>query len=88
MDVVWDGVRVEVLVETPIEVDEIVEDKDGVPDDAVGFVVWTVFSVTLVAWVEVWVRDVKLDVSLAVTAEVTRLFGVDGIPVDVRMEVL
>ena len=88
MDVVWDGVRVEVLVETPIEVEEIVEDKDGVPDDAVGFVVWTVFSVTLVAWVEVWVRDVKLDVSLAVTAEVTRLFGVDGIPVEVRMEVL
>ena len=88
MDVVWDGVRVEVLVETPIEVEEIVEDKDGVPDDAVGFVVWTVIPVTLVAWVEVWVRDVKLDVSLAVTAEVTRLFGVDGIPVEVRMEVL
>ena len=85
---VWDGVRVEVLVETPIEVEEIVEDKDGVPDDAVGFVVWTVFSVTLVAWVEVWVRDVKLDVPSAVTAEVTRLFGVDGTPVEVRMEVL
>ena len=45
-------------------------------------------SVTLVAWVDVRVRDVKLDVSLAVTAEVTRLFGVDGTPVEVRMEVL
>ena len=61
MDVVWDGVRVEALVDTPLELEIIVEDEDGVPNDAV---------------------------SLAVTAEVTRLFGVDGTPVEVRMEVL